>query len=144
LTRNVIVHNSFDVLVNFVPIVLSCSMHILIYIMSVSKFLNHCVKSLILETYHLAWRGALWFFVSFRNFFSDPTIVKKLFFFVELYHGGTNMKNYKRQKKNAKFECLIADTVNKYVSSPKSQTGKHKYDLHHFTIHQSDIVNRCR
>ena len=63
-----------------IPIVLSCSMHILIYIMSVSKFLSHCVKSLILETNHLTWMGELWFFASFRIFFSDNTRVKNNFF----------------------------------------------------------------
>ena len=37
-----------------------------------------------LGTDHLTWRGGLWFFASFRNFFSDNTRVRLFIFFVAL------------------------------------------------------------
>ena len=40
------------------------------------------IFQLFLGTDHLTWRGGLWFFVSFRNFFSDNTRVRIFIFFL--------------------------------------------------------------
>ena len=42
----------------------------------------HITKVVFLGTDHLTCRGRLWFFVSFRNFFSDNTRVRIFIFFV--------------------------------------------------------------
>jgi hypothetical protein len=58
---------------------------------SYSKSENQRLKSILLMliahvpglgTDHLTWRGGVWFFVWFRNFFSDNTRVRIFIFFV--------------------------------------------------------------
>ena len=48
----------------------------------IDKTENHAIPKHYLGTEHLTFRGGLWFFVSFRNFFSDNTRVGIFIFFV--------------------------------------------------------------
>jgi hypothetical protein len=75
----------------------------------VLSILRHCTNIVYLGTDHFTWKGqgvGLWFFVSFRNFFSDNTRVKILIFLsrkARIFFPAFNIRLYDKNSESDYF-----------------------------------------